>query len=246
MATPEPATHGDATSSTTTTSKRKTQRQPRCRLRGRKDDSPEVRLSKTLSYALRHGAVELGLEMRASGFVALQEILRLPVFRSVDEAQVEAIVRMDAKNRFTLTTDASGAIKYIRANQGHTLSIVVDDELLTPITDACEVSKCIHGTYSKFWASIWSTGLCRMARNHIHMTPNEVPTGTVISGMRTNCDVLIYVDVALALQDGIKFYRSSNNVILSPGAGDAGVIERKYFARVLRRDGSVLYERAQE
>ncbi|KAJ0401171.1 hypothetical protein ATCC90586_006190 [Pythium insidiosum] len=167
---------------------------------------------------------------------------------------------MDAKNRFTLTTDASGAIKYIRANQGHTLSIVVDDELLTPITDACEVSKCIHGTYSKFWESIWSTGLSRMARNHIHMTPNEVPTGSVISGMRTNCDVLIYVDVALALQDGIKFYRSSNNVILngikfyrssnnvilSPGAGDAGVLERKYFARVLRRDGSVLYERAQE
>ncbi|GLE09157.1 hypothetical protein PINS_up020748 [Pythium insidiosum] len=184
--------------------------------------------------------------MRPSGYVELQQLLRLPLFQSTNEAEVEDVVRTNTKKRFTITTDESGTIKYIRANQGHSLSIVEDDELLTPITDATEVSKCIHGTYTKFWESIWETGLRRMTRNHIHMTSSEVPVGTVVSGMRTSCDVLIYVDMALALQDGIPFYRSSNNVILSPGAGDDGVIERKYFARVLRRDGSVLYERDHE
>eukprot|EP00121_Abeoforma_whisleri_P005762 Awhi_evm1s5222 len=48
--------------------------------------------------------------------------------------------------------------------------------------------------------------------------------------MRTDCDVLIYIDVPKAFQDGIKFYRSSNNVILS--AGIDGVIPPQYFKKV--------------
>ncbi|EGZ12352.1 hypothetical protein PHYSODRAFT_516787 [Phytophthora sojae] len=224
---------------------RKPRRGGKTRPSGRRDDPPEVRLSKTLAYALRHGAEELQLDMRPSGFVPLAQLLALPLFQSFSEQQVDDVVRTNAKKRFSITTDATGAVKFIRANQGHTLQLVQDEELLTPLEAPDAIDKCVHGTYLKFWESIWSSGLSKMQRNHIHFAEREVMDDEVVSGMRSNCDLLLYVDFPMAVKDGIKFYKSSNNVVLSPGVGDTGVIDRKYFLRAVKRDGTVVYEREQ-
>lgn len=215
-------------------------------VRGRRDDTPEVRLSKTLSYALRHGAEELKLNMRPSGYVELNELLALPLFRSFTREQVDEVVRTNSKKRFTMTTDPTGLLTFIRANQGHSLQIVNDEELLTPMEDPNEIDRCIHGTYLKFWPSILEQGLSRMTRNHIHFTPLETVAGEVVSGMRVTCDLLLYIDFVKALADGIKFYRSSNGVVLSPGQGDTGAISAVYFLRAVKRDGSVVFERDQD
>ncbi|KAE9255360.1 hypothetical protein PF004_g609 [Phytophthora fragariae] len=222
---------------------RKPRRGGKTRPAGRRDDPPEVRLSKTLAYALRHGAEKLQLDMRPSGFVSLTHLLSLPLFQSYTEQQVDEVVRSNAKKRFSITTDASGAVKFIRANQGHTLQLVQDEELLTPLEDPDAIDKCVHGTYLKFWESIWSSGLSKMQRNHIHFAEREVMDDEVVSGMRSNCNMLLYVDFPMAVKDGIKFYKSSNNVVLSPGLGDTGVIDRRYFLRAVKRDGTVVYER---
>ncbi|OWZ18092.1 hypothetical protein PHMEG_0007881 [Phytophthora megakarya] len=222
------------------------QRKPRrgkTRPSGRKDDPPEVRLSKTLAYALRHGAEELQLDMSPSGFVPLAQLLVLPLFKSFTAQQVEEVVRTNAKKRFSMTTDESGAVKFIRANQGHTLQLVQDEHLLTPLEDPNAIAKCVHGTYLKFWESIYDLGLSRMQRNHIHLSEREVMDDDIVSGMRSNCNLLLYIDFPLAVRDGIKFYKSSNNVVLSPGVGDRGVIDRRYFLRAVKKDGTVLYER---
>lgn len=52
----------------------------------------------------------------------------------------------------------------------------------------------------------------------------------IYSGMRNRCDVAIYINLKLAMDDGIRFYRSANNVILSEGID--GVISPKYFQEV--------------
>ncbi|KAI9915657.1 hypothetical protein PsorP6_007047 [Peronosclerospora sorghi] len=206
-------------------------------------DPPDVQLSKTLAYALRHGAEKLGLEMKPSGFVPLAQLLALPLFQSYTEEQVEHVVRTNTKKRFLLTTDASGRVKYIRANQGHTLQLVHDQDLLTPLEAPDAIRNCIHGTYREVWDRIWQVGLSKMQRNHIHFTESEVTTDEVVSGVRSNCNLLIYIDFPTALNDGIKFFKSSNNVVLSPGMGDTGVIDKNYFLRVVQRDGTVVYER---
>ena len=46
-------------------------------LRGRPNDSPEVRLSKTLSWILRHGAKSERLYMRPDGYVRVSDLVRL-------------------------------------------------------------------------------------------------------------------------------------------------------------------------
>lgn len=45
------------------------------KMRGRREDTPDVRASKTLSYILRHGASKEGLKMRKDGFVRVDELV---------------------------------------------------------------------------------------------------------------------------------------------------------------------------
>lgn len=52
----------------------------------------------------------------------------------------------------------------------------------------------------------------------------------MISGMRASSDVYIYIDYEKALADGIKFFKSTNGVILSPG-NEKGEIPLEYVAR---------------
>lgn len=73
----------------------------------------------------------------------------------------------------------------------------------------------VHGTFSKFWGSIKEGGLKRMTRNHIHFAPGMPKEEGVVSGMRGNCDVIIQIDLKAAMNDGIEFFISSNNVILT-------------------------------
>lgn len=56
------------------------------------------------------------------------------------------------------------------------------------------------------------------------------------TGMRVKSEILIHIDMAKAMGAGIKFYRSSNNVILTSG-NEEGFLLKEYFSLVERRDG---------
>merc|ERR1711907_377778 len=107
---------------------------------------------------------------------------------------------------------------------------VQEDQLLQPVTDATKYPTVIHGTYAAAWPSIQKQGLSRMKRQHIHFATGLPASGGVISGMRRSCDLVIHLDLAKALRDGIPMFVSSNGVILSPGID--GFIAPKYFAKV--------------
>lgn len=47
------------------------------RQHGRREDTPDVRISKALSYILRHGAAKESLTIRPDGFVRVDELVRL-------------------------------------------------------------------------------------------------------------------------------------------------------------------------
>ena len=119
----------------------------------------------------------------------------------------------------------------IRANQGHSIDIVNSEQLLTKINDPSAIPICVHGTYFKAWKSIKTSGLNRMKRNHIHMASGMPGEDGVISGMRSNCEIIIYIDIENAINDGgLDFYKSSNNVILTKGP-----ILPRYFSKCIRR-----------
>jgi 2'-phosphotransferase len=147
----------------------------------------------------------------------------------------------------------------IRANQGHSIQVDVEG-LLTPITvEAGNVPETVvHGTNESAWRLIMkSGGLRRMGRNHIHFasglpagfkslaidtaSTEEKEAAPVISGMRNNSTVLVYIDINAALQAGIKFYISENGVILTEG-NEKGLLSYEFFKLVesRKKDGGVL------
>ena len=66
------------------------------------------------------------------------------------------------------------------------------------------------------------------------------PGVTVISGMRNNCEVVVNVNFSKAVEDGLRFYRSQNNVLLSDGIN--GFITPEYITTIqVIKDGQVLY-----
>lgn len=48
--------------------------------------------------------------------------------------------------------------------------------------------------------------------------------------------------MALAIADGIKFFISKNNVILSPGEGEEGVLKPKYFTNIIFNQNGIFKE----
>lgn len=69
-----------------------------------------------------------------------------------------------------------------------------------------------------------------MNRTHIHFT-NSLPKESVQSGIRSSCEIYIYIDVPKAMNDGMKFFLSDNNVILTKGIDN--VLPPQYFLKVL-------------
>ena len=192
----------------------------------------DIKLSKRMSRILRHRAPQLGISMRSDGYVYLEEMLRHSSFHGVLMDDIIRIVANCEKQRFQLGED--GGRSMIRAAQGHTIKgLIRDEELLTRIENPADVPFCVHGTMQRFLPSIMANGLNKMGRNHIHFAAGMPGANGVISGMRKSSEVAIVIDVAAAMEVGIQFYRSSNNVILSAGLNGDGTIPAAYFAEVI-------------
>ncbi|XP_033148345.1 tRNA 2'-phosphotransferase 1 isoform X6 [Brassica rapa] len=59
---------------------------------------------------------------------------------------------------------------------------------------------CVHGTYKKNLESILASGLKRMNKLHVHFSCGLPIDGEVISGMRRDVNVLIFLDIKKALE----------------------------------------------
>jgi 2'-phosphotransferase len=184
-------------------------------------------ISKSVSYILRHGAEKEGIQIDANGNVAIDDLLlwlnsKCQISVTVDV--IKKIVADDSKNRYTLTTNENK--EYIRANQGHSINVETLELKQITLDEATSYSIIVHGTYSEHCPKIKEEGLSKMSRQHVHMVSLSDPNA--FSLMRANVNMYIVVDMYKAICDGIPFYVSANNVILSSG-NDSGYIPAKYL-----------------
>lgn len=197
-----------------------------------REESDEVRLSKWLSWLLRHGAEEEGLPMGADGYAPLADVLSRAAQRDAawTEAAVRRVVAASDKQRFALSADGAR----IRANQGHSIARVDAAELLRRVSAPDAAPRvAVHGTYRRLWPAIKASGgLRRMGRNHVHMAQGLPGAAGVVSGMRSDCDTLVYVDAARIVADGaLPLFVSANGVVLCEE------VPIRYFRAVVGRDG---------
>jgi RNA:NAD 2'-phosphotransferase (TPT1/KptA family) len=197
-------------------------------------------ISKSLSELLRHTAKRQGVAIDEQGWVLMSDVVNY-LNQGYDknpwegglvtEDEIHPIVAGNAggneKKRFE-TWD--GPPSFIRAVQGHTLKGVEPD---LKAVNVGEVPYAVHGTYYQAWDRIKSHGLSKMSRNYIHLAKDLPGESGVISGMRGNCEVLIWVDLAKASAAGIKFEQSANGVILTKG--NNGSLCPEFFCKVVDR-----------
>ena len=147
--------------------------------------------------------------------------------------------------------------------------ISLDDEASVPET-------VVHGTFYGAWESILRDGGLRgMGRNHVHFSSGPplqevlksledagggiggngkgrlsklMDESRVISGMRRDAQILIYIDVKKALreEEGMKWWRSDNGVILTEGI--EGLVGMGYWTKAIEvKEGyGVLWERGED
>ncbi len=200
------------------------------------NQNSDVTLSKALSRILRHTATKKGLTISSDGYIPWDELATLPEFKKYTFDDVQRVVKTNDKQRFSLKEE--NGKWYIRANQGHSHKVAANikqEDLLTKLTTPLDL--IVHGTTYSAYESIKKTGLKKMGRSHIHFAiTDDIKTGNQQqSGIRGNCQVLVYLDMAKAMNDGIEFFISDNKVVLSSGVGDDGTIDAKYFSKIIDR-----------
>lgn len=169
------------------------------------DDRDRTSLSKFLSFVLRHEPGAIDIELDASGWVEVQQLLDACARhgRSFGREELDEVVATNAKQRFAFSEDG----RKIRANQGHSTEVELGYSPAEP------PDVLFHGTYAGAVPSIREQGLTRQGRHHVHLSFDEATARAV--GGRRGKPVILRVDARAMRAAGHVFYRSSNGVWLT-------------------------------
>lgn len=164
------------------------------------------RLSRKISYILRHAPWEYELEPDQEGWVALEHLLeglrREPEFAQVSRTDIDRMIANSSKVRHQLEGDR------IRAIYGHSIPGKVSRQAAAP------PAELFHGTIGKYVQAIKAEGLRPMSRQYVHLSC--VPEVAQTVAKRKGEDVVILkIKAAAACKSGIKFYQGDERVWLA-------------------------------
>lgn len=163
-----------------------------------------IKISKYLSYHLRHNPGAIALQLAPGGWVSVDELLtaakkhQFPLSRE----ELTYVVQNNDKKRFSF--DETGTL--IRANQGHSVDIDLQLEPKMP------PDILYHGTGHRSIEMIMTQGLRKMSRHHVHLS-SDIETAKTV-GKRHGKPVVFAIDSARMHAEGYPFYCSENLVWL--------------------------------
>lgn len=166
-------------------------------------NSRQLKLSKFMSYALRHNPGEFGLELDSLGFCKTEDLLstiqKQKGFGDTTLSDIEEAVRICPKQRFAIEGE------HIRANYGHSAKRLEYEEKEPPAI-------LYHGTHEGVYKTIIKEGIKKMGREFVHLSEG---TGFAkLAGSRRGNPVIMMVNAKKAYEDGIKFYTTGDDVWL--------------------------------
>jgi putative RNA 2'-phosphotransferase len=162
------------------------------------------KLSKAMSYWLRHKPEDIGLNLSKDGWVDTQELIDKGQKKMMfDFNDVKQVVQQNDKQRFAM----SGDFLKIRANQGHSIEVKIEfQEILPPVF-------LYHGTPNKSVDQILKEGLKKMKRTHVHLSVDKETAAKV--GSRRGDFTILKVEAMKMRAEGYKIYISENGVYLT-------------------------------
>lgn len=164
-----------------------------------------TKLSRFMSFVLRHDPGSIGLELDSAGWASISDIVRLgqDKKRKFDRSDVLSVVETDEKKRYSLSSDG----KKIRAAQGHSFPI---DLGLVP---KAPPDTLFHGTSTKNLDSIMRDGILPMSRDKVHLSLDRETAITV--GKRHGNPAVLVVDSGSMHENGHVFLMADNGVWLA-------------------------------
>lgn len=164
--------------------------------------SERVRLSKFLSYVLRHDPTAVGVEMDAGGWVDLAQLFRAAEREGyrLETDRLRDLMSASEKDRFELDPDGDR----IRATYGHSVDV---DPGLEP---ADPPARLYHGTARSSLPSIRREGLRPRGRNFVHLSSTREEARRV--GARHGRPVVLTVRTDELDAPDRSFYRSADGV----------------------------------
>lgn len=163
------------------------------------------RLSKFLSYVLRHNPSQLGIELDANGWTDVQVLLTRWKIQEplIDLDTLKYIVDTNSKKRFSFNDDGT----MIRANQGHSVEIELG------YTPQRPPEFLYHGTAEQNLPGIRECGLNKRDRHHVHLSVDKATAHQV--GSRHGKAVILTIRAREMHAAGHEFYLSANGVWLT-------------------------------
>ena len=165
-----------------------------------------IKLSKEVSYALRHAPWEYELEMDENGYVLIEQLLNEinlsnKYDRVISKEDLLYINNNSEKKRWEIEEDK------IRASYGHSIPLKIKKEIGVP------PDILYHGTSNKAINNILENGLLPMSRQYVHLS-TTIDMAITVGKRRDNNPILLKIDAKRALADGIIFYVGNEYVWL--------------------------------
>jgi putative RNA 2'-phosphotransferase len=191
-----------------------------------------VKKSKKLSWLLRHGALEAGLDMDAAGWVAIDAVLAKT---GLTRSELATVVAENNKRR--LQVDG----QRIRCCQGHsTDSMPVTREALEASWQRVhQRSPLFHGTRLDVLDTILADGIVAMQRTHVHLAHS--PHSPV--GKRAAVALLLEIDPE-RIPDGV--WVAPNGVVLARFVPPDAIVGVRAQTKRARQQSEALQARLAE
>jgi len=169
------------------------------------NEKQNTKISKFLSFVLRHNPGEIGLVLDDNGWADINSLIEKSKNAGIelDFETLKHIVDTNDKKRFVLNDKQDK----IRANQGHSIKVELELEQKMP------PKILFHGTAEKFVPSILEKGLLKQERHHVHLS-SDVSTAVKV-GQRYGKAFVFEVLAGEMHEDGHIFYLSENGVWLT-------------------------------
>lgn len=166
------------------------------------------KLSKRVSYVLRHAPWEYELELGDEGWASLDQLLEGlrsdPWFGNLDREHLLEMIRVSRKVRYEIRGGR------IRALYGHSIPGKLKKKRDVP------PDTLFHGTVVKFLAFIRQEGLNPMGRQYVHLSVDKKTAHQVASRRGRGRDVVILqIRAREAASQGIAFYEGNDQVWLA-------------------------------
>ena len=158
---------------------------------------PPERISRFLSYLLRHRPREYPLSFDAQGFVSWRDVVEMVQdrFQEVTEADIRLVVTAAQKKRFELKDDK------VRATYGHSFPVDLGLEAVEP------PAQLYLGVARDLAQSILRYGLKPRDRRYVHLSPS-LEEALAAGKRRDPAPAVIVVDAQTAHAEGVRFFSS--------------------------------------